>query len=385
MHSRFMQAWWVWRTACVTTLKGHLNNIQAAFFMGMLGLGSVPGLTACTNVPTALKAPVPSQGQAAAAPAASTSAGVPQVRISTWTSEQGQVHEVAIWRPSPSAAHTPQAEHLQPSIDRVYVVPGSGCTGMAPILPSYFEGLSAREIIVLHKPHVRASDWPRPTPCRPGFIAQDDLASGSRAWRSFMAQDMREHPVPAARVLLMGISEGAELLPGLMADWPDVGLALLLGSTGLDPWEALMLQLEREHDASFAQALQARLNEGAAGTPSQSSATTLKADEEALIGGRTLSHWRTLRHWPVAAPLGQSRTHTLVLMGGADAVQPPEGLLRFEKRHLRPGMCTRLVPGADHGLRVGGKQWPRLWPLVQGLMAAPTAMAFAQQCVQQAE
>lgn len=285
----------------------------------------------------------------------------PQVRISNWTSPHGQVHEVAIWRGQAESA----------DIERVYVVPGSGCTGMAPILPSYFEGLRAREVIVLHKPHVRASDWPRPTPCRADFVEQDDLATWSQAWRVFLAQDLLERPVPPSRVMLVGISEGAEVLPGLMADRPDLGLAVLLGSTGLDPWEAWLLQLQREGDLPFSQAVQARLDTAMSDTT-----------DHALLGGRTLRYWRTLRHWPVAQPLQQSPVRALVIMGDADAVQAPEGLRRLAMRHARPGLCTRLLPGADHGLRVSGRLWPGLWLLVQGLWAAEGPQAFAQRCEQ---
>jgi hypothetical protein len=377
-----MQARWPWPTACVASLEGRLTHIQAAFFMGLLAFVGLPSLTGCSSAGHSAIEPSPSPTHLASPPAAANPVDAPRVRISTWTSPQGQVHEVAIWRPSPGAPLAPQADNKHPDIERVYVVPGSGCTGMAPILPSYFEGLGAHEVIVLHKPHVRASDWPRPSPCRPGFVSQDELASWSRAWRSFMTQDMRERPVPPAHVVVVGISEGAELLPGLMADWPGVGLAVLLGSTGLDPWEALLLQLEREHDLPFGRALQARLTEGATGAHPQALSPRVATEDKALLGGRTLGYWHTLRHWPVAVPLEQSRTPTLVLMGDGDAQQAPEGLLRFAKRHQRPGLCARLVPGADHGIRVEGRQWPGLWPLVQGLVQAPTALAFAQQCAQ---
>jgi hypothetical protein len=329
--------------------------------MRLLTMGSLIALVACTSTSRRVSA------QAGGTLAPKGQATLPEVRLSTWTSPKGHVHEVAIWRPSPTAT-APEASQPPTSIERVYVVPGSGCTGMGPILPHYFEGLRAREFIVLHKLHVHALDWPRPTPCRPGFVQQDELASWALAWRSFMAQDLRERPVPIGRVVLVGISEGAELLPSLMADWPEVGLAVLLGSSGLDPWDALLMQLDREHDPLFAVNLQAKLEAGS-GT-------------QWLIGGRTLSYWRTLRHWPVAEALGKSRTPTLLLMGQADAVQAPEGLQRFETQHHRPQLCTRLVAGADHGLRVEGRQWPGLWPLVQGLVQAPSAPAFAQRCAQ---
>ncbi len=285
-----------------------------------------------------------------------------QVTVSPWTRTNGHTHEVATYRPNLSPAQSS-------AIERVYVVPGSGCTGMAPILPGYFDGLATSEIVVLHKRHVQADDWPRPTPCRAGFIQDDELPAWARAWQEFLAWDLQNRPIPHQRVMLLGISEGAELIPSLMTAWPDVGMAVLLGSTGLDPWEALLLQLVREQDMAFADLLQQQLD-----APDASST--------ALIGGRSLNYWRTLRQWPVAALIGRSHVPTLVLMGAADQAQAPAGLARFEDRHHRAMLCTRLIAGADHGLRQKAGRWPGTWPLVQSLMAAPDALAFAQRCAQ---
>lgn len=287
-----------------------------------------------------------------------------KVTISTWARTNGQTHEVATYRPD--LAPVLVAGRSLP-IERVYVVPGSGCTGMAPILPGYFDGLAAREIVVLHKRHVQAHDWPRPIPCRAGFIQNDELPTWTQAWQEFLAWDLQRRPAPLPRVMLLGISEGAEVIPTLMMAWPDVGMAVLLGSTGLDPWEALLLQLAREQDMAFAEQLQQQLD-----APDASST--------ALIGGRSLNYWRTLRHWPVAAPIGKSRVPTLVLMGAADQAQAPAGLARFEARHHRSMLCTRLIAGADHGLKQKAGRWPGTWPLVQSLMAAPDAQVFAQRC-----
>lgn len=289
-----------------------------------------------------------------------------RVTISTWARTNGHTHEVATYRPA-LAPVLASARSLP--IERVYVVPGSGCTGMAPILPAYFEGLAAREIVVLHKRHVQADDWPRPMPCRPGFVQNDELPAWAQAWQEFLAWDLQHRPVSHPRVLLLGISEGAEIIPALMTAWPDVGMAVLLGSTGLDPWEALLLQLTREQDMAFAEQLKAQLD-----APDSSAST--------LIGGRSLNYWRTLRRWPVAALIGKSRVPTLVLMGDADQAQAPAGLARLEERHHRDLLCTRLIAGADHGLRQTAGRWPGTWPLVQSLMAAPDAQAFAQRCAQ---
>jgi hypothetical protein len=82
----------------------------------------------------------------------------------------------------------------------------------------------------------------------------------------------------------------------------------------------------------------------------------------------------------VAQPLQSSDVRVLVLMGSQDTQQAPVALATFNRRHLRPGLCSVLVEGADHGLNVGGRQWPGVWPLVTQLMTSPTGEAFNQAC-----
>lgn len=320
-----------------------------------------PCIAICAALALCLARPSWSQSQATPE-AESHLALTPQVSITSWARPNGHIHEVATYRPTPAQAG-------RGPIERVYVVPGSGCTGMAPILPGYFEGLAAREFVVLHKRHVKAGDWPRPDPCRPGFIQNDELPAWAQAWQEFLSWDLQHRPVSHRQMLLLGISEGAELIPSLLAALPDVGMAVLLGSTGLDPWDALLLQLAREQDLAFAEQLQAQLEK-----PHATSST--------LVGGRSLNYWRTLRHWPVAELIGKSRVPTLVVMGSADQAQAPQGLARFEARHQRAMLCTRLVTGADHGLKQKTERWPGLWPLIQDLMSATNAQRFAQRCGQ---
>jgi hypothetical protein len=284
------------------------------------------------------------------------------VVLSTWTAPDLAIHEVAVWRPMSSAWSETAL------IDRVYVVPGSGCAGLAPILPHYFEGLQAREFVVLHKRHAQASAWPPPRHCPKEFIEHDHLPGWLKAWQAFLHEDIAQRPVPGHRLLLVGISEGAELLPALMQHTPAPGLTVLLGSPGLDPWEALTMQLDREHDTAFLGQLQSVLD--------APSLAAVPAD----LGGRTLRYWRTLKPWPVARPLQDSDARVLVLMGAQDARQAPAALAAFNRRHLRPGICSVQVEGADHGLQVDGRQWPGLWPLVTQLMTSPTGQAFDQAC-----
>lgn len=294
-----------------------------------------------------------------------------RVALHSWTSPVDRVHALAIWpAPPPMEDHTPS---LPEQIERVYVIPGSGCAGLARWLPDFFKGLRAQQVVVLHKPHVRAEDWPAPKPCPPAFVAQDDLRPWSQAWRAFLAQDLQQRPVQAHRVVIIGISEGAELLPAVLPQGFSPGLLVLLGSSGLDPWHALQLQSERQADTAFIGELDALLE---AREPDE------EKDRAERFGGRSLAYWRTLRHWPVARPLQDSHVRVLVLMGTEDERQPPQALQLFRDKHLRTGLCTRLVEGADHGLRIGKQRWSGLWPLVHGLISAPDDHTYAERCGQ---
>ncbi len=256
-----------------------------------------------------------------------------------------------------------RAARVEPARYRVIVVPGSGCTGWLPVADRYFAGLLHAQLLVLHKPRVDV-DAGLAAPCSPDFIQNDALASWSQdAQAALQAYDTNSAPprtatpaantrtgAPALPQLLLGISEGAELLPALAASIPDLVGLVMVSASGLDPREAGELQAQRLGQQSAWQAL------------AQAQASSL--DDHNVVQGRTLGYWRDLWQWPVTQPLLQARWPLLRVWGDADEAVPLAAYQRFlsEQSARWSPFCDLRLPKANHGLQspaLDGLQW--LW------------------------
>lgn len=232
---------------------------------------------------------------------------------------------------------------------RVIVLPGSGCAGMAPFAERYFAGLLHARVWVLHKPGVRPGDRTPPGDCPAAFVQQDALSAWQAHARAAVRALAREEGATVPTVLV-GISEGAELLPALAPEVPRLAGLVLLSSSGLDPREAGQMQARR----LGVQPAWEALGRAQAGT----------APDATVLQGRSLRYWRDLWHWPLAQPLIDGPWPLLQVWGEADALVPPEAYRRFGERagaRAAP-FCARGLPGAGHGLQAGtddGVQ--RLW------------------------
>lgn len=234
-----------------------------------------------------------------------------------------------------------RAARVGPPRLRVIAVPGSGCTGFAPFADRYFAGLLHAEVWVLHKPGVDLQAGAAPDACPPGFVEGDALGR----WQADALAALRAMPVawssangPLPTVLL-GISEGAELLPVLATAVPGLRGLVLLGAPGLDPVETAGLQVRRlgvETDW-------ARVRVAAASS---------RPDSE-VVEGRALGYWRDFLSWPLAQPLIDSPWPLLQVFGTADALVPPQAYTRFavRARWRSAPFCAWPFPEADHGLQ----------------------------------
>lgn len=226
---------------------------------------------------------------------------------------------------------------------RVVVVPGSGCAGLGPFADRYFAGLLHAQVLVLHKPGVHPMDRTAPGQCPPTFVQTDAHATwlghaqaAIRAWQAELAQD-------ALPTVLVGVSEGGELLPHLAPQAPRLAGLMLLGASGLNPREALTLQAQRLGAQTALEALvQAQVSD---------------APDTSIHQGRSLRYWRDLWHWPVQAPLLGGPWPLLQVWGAEDALVPAQAYERFARlaRNRAAPYCTRALPGADHGLQAPGR------------------------------
>ena len=228
---------------------------------------------------------------------------------------------------------------------RVIVVPGSGCAGMGPVADRYFAGLLHAQVLVLHKPGVHPMDATPSGACPAGFVRRDALGAWQAAARAALLAHEATHPATLPTVLV-GISEGGELLPGLAPAVQGLAGMVLMASSGLDPREAGALQAQRQGHAADWNALGALQANPA-------------ADDAVIAQGRSLRYWRDLWSWPLQQPLIRSPWPVLQAWGEADELVPPAAYERFAQQlsgALRTGertapWCTLRVPGANHGLQ----------------------------------
>ncbi len=242
---------------------------------------------------------------------------------------------------------------------RAIVVPGSGCTGWLPLAEPFFAGLLHAELLVLHKPNVNINAGAA-AECSSKFIQNDSLSrwrddarTALKAYFSTLQapSQTQEMPLPT---LLIGLSEGAELLPYLAADVPALAGLVMISAPGLDPRETGTLQAERLGQAAAWNALDL--------------AQASDASDATVKEGRTLRYWRDFWHWSLREPLQNAPWPLLRVWGDADALVPLQAYEQFlqQSRHRIAPMCDLRLSGADHGLqgaRIGqssqqdGLQW----------------------------
>ena len=241
---------------------------------------------------------------------------------------------------------------------RVLVVPGSGCESLAPSANRLARGLRQAQVVLLQKPLLSAPGQP----CSQAHLLADNLADWQQHALRLAAQGLAatDRQLP---LVLVGLSEGAELLPGLAAAQPEVAALVLVGHAGLDPAEAGALQAARLGQLSTWQALMAD-SRGA-------------RDDEALLQGRHWRYWQVLQRWPLQGPLLADPRPLLQAFGGADALMPAAAYQRFADagRQRTAPFCALRFPRADHQLREAGTD--RLQQLWRWLEQAALAGADA--------
>jgi hypothetical protein len=224
---------------------------------------------------------------------------------------------------------------------------------MAPIADRYFAGLQHAEVLVLHKQGVDVNAWPAPAQCPAAFVLQDNLADWLASARAAIRRYWLDHPSPLP-LLLVGISEGAELLPALSADLPEASGLVVVSNAGLDPAEVLSLQAERQ---GAARAWRAIVAAAASARP-----------DSAMIEGRSLLYWRVLLTWPVKDRLLALPLPLLHAWGSDDARIPLPAYERFRQLAVARATpyCAMPFAAADHGLQSpAGDQLPRVWQVLE--------------------
>ena len=239
------------------------------------------------------------------------------------------------------------------------VVPGSGCTGWAPVAAPGFAGLLHADVLLLHKP--AADPWAGlAPPCTDAFVQQDALGPWLAAAQRFLADHpWVRHPDPTRPVWLVGWSEGAELVPHLAPLVPHLAAVVLLSAPGLDPLAlGQAVVRHRPHAQAAWQALAQVVASPAAGAPDGVD------PHDPRLQGRSLRYWRDLWTWPVAQPLLDGPWPLVRVWGGRDELLPPDAYRAFAEsaQHRPHPWCDLHLPDADHSLqRPTGSAWPWVW------------------------
>ena len=99
---------------------------------------------------------------------------------------------------------------------RALIVPGSGCESLAPSADRLARGLRQAQVVLLQKPALS----PPGQPCSRAHLQADNLADWHQRALRLAAQGLASTD-PQLPLVLVGLSEGAELLPGLVAARPE--------------------------------------------------------------------------------------------------------------------------------------------------------------------
>lgn len=234
----------------------------------------------------------------------------------------------------------------EPARYRVVLLPGSGCSGLAELADRMFAGLRSAHVLLLHKPRVRLDAGASPGRCLPGFAEADDLGQWlADARAALFAHEASAPPaVRALPALLLGISEGGELIPFLADALPQARALVMIGASGLDPLEAGTLQAERLGELPQWRAL--------------AQAQASQRPDQDMLDGRSLRYWRSLWRWRSQDALLDSPLELVQAWGDADAALPTLAYELFAQRareRRASGFCSLRLQGADHGLQRAGQ------------------------------
>ena len=226
----------------------------------------------------------------------------------------------------------------------LFVIPGSDCISMAAMLPAYFKGLEGdsgrTQIYILQKRHIHP--YSRVSYCGEAFTRDDHLQQWLSDQAEFILATLKLHRDAAApqRVILMGISEGAETATMLAQHLP-ISHLVLLAHSGKAP-----LQVYRELAQSNQNMEQAWQTLNAALNQSQ-------LDEQTLVHGRSLRYWREIQTMAQTETLIKLSIPVLIAAGGQDPVMPvgTDAFLAELNQKSQGRIQVLWFARADHALR----------------------------------
>lgn len=221
----------------------------------------------------------------------------------------------------------------------VVVVPGSGCETLASSADRMFRNLVHAQVWLLQKPNLMPAGSSA-SGCSAAFVQADDLAS----WRLGASRLIRS-AIPLAEPdlpwVLVGMSEGAELIPHLASEMSRLALLVMVANAGLDPVHTAAMQARRMGQLGAWQRLMDQTRDW-------------QPLDERVLHGRSARYWHGLQTWSLLEPVLADERFLLQVWGGRDALIPAAAYAEFaDQARRRPaGYCAVRFAQADHELRV---------------------------------
>ncbi|PXX42121.1 alpha/beta hydrolase family protein [Undibacterium pigrum] len=239
-----------------------------------------------------------------------------------------------------------------PLANLLFVISGSDCVSMGPFLPQYFFGLEGESgrtrIFILHKRHILPGS--NGAKCGEHYIRADHPSRWQADQLEFMRAQiakLQAQTQKPQRLIMMGISEGAELAP-LLAQQLHASHLVLLSHAGMNALD-VYAALARQNPAM--QPAWQQLQDGLSVTAS---------DPDSLrIHGRSWRYWSEIAHIPQTANLLALDIPILLGVGEADPVIPEKSIAHLQQQFQAAGKVIdiRRFPDAGHSLSSKDKNY----------------------------
>ncbi|MFZ6719022.1 alpha/beta hydrolase family protein [Undibacterium sp. Ji49W] len=240
-----------------------------------------------------------------------------------------------------------------PLANLIFVISGSDCVSMGEFLPQYFSGLEGESgrtrILILHKRYILPGS--NGQACGDAFVRADHPSCWQADQLEFMRvqlANLKRQGITPKRVIVLGVSEGAELAPVLAQQIQATHLVLLShsGKNALDAYRALAT-----HYPAMQQGWQTL----------QTALLIVPADPDATrIHGRSWRYWSEIAAIPQTQNLLHAGIPVFLAVGEADPVIPPGAVDDLQQAFKLAGRQIHIsrFPGVGHSL--GGKDVNRL-------------------------
>ena len=241
----------------------------------------------------------------------------------------------------------------------MFFVAGSGCASMQYFLPRYFDGMEgesgALRILLLQKRFIDVRSWDRNgAPCSAQFGRADHLSRWLADQAEFMVSELgalqRAGQLPH-RIILAGVSEGAELVPLLARMVPGVTQVVMISNGGMHPLAVYRAQ----QSAMAGTRAPLAMESGQPIVPMAVLPPPADPDAPAAqFGGRSWRYWYELQALTHIDNLLALEMPLFVAVGSADMTVPVASAYFLHAQfllHHKVNLHLTIYPGADHGLK----------------------------------